>query len=89
MKITGFDKLKEQVPFDELFTSSFMKEHTPFSSIDELFSAGGFSIKSFEDFKAVSESVLNKHIAATTKFNTWQEFANEAGVKYAAKKLGF
>lgn len=105
IKITGLDQLenrlnnmekaakelsaKKEVPLSDLFPSSFMRKYTNFSSLDELFNAGGFKIESQEDFEAIPDSELDKHISATTKFSSWQNMLNEAGVQYAAKKLGF
>ena len=105
IKIKGLDKLEKQlkqmekgakelsrtkrVSFDELFTTSFMRKHTSFSSMDELLKAGGFNVESQADFEAIPEAEFNKHIVATTKFKNWDEMLGEATSQYAAKKLGF
>jgi hypothetical protein len=105
IKIKGLDKLEKQlkqmqkgakelsrtkqVSFSELFTTSFMKKYTSFSSMDELLNAGGFKVESQEDFEAIPDTELDRHIAATTKFKNWKDMLNEATTQYAAKKLGF
>lgn len=104
IKIKGLDKLEKQlkqmekgakelsrtkkVSFGELFTTSFMRKYTSFSSMDELLIAGGFKIESEKDFEAIPEHELDKHIAAVTKFKCWKDMLDEAVSKYAAKKLG-
>ena len=105
IKIKGLDKLEKQlkqmqkgakelsrtkqVSFSELFTTSFMKKYTSFSSMDELLNAGGFKVESQEDFEAIPDTELDRPIAATTKFKNWKDMLNEATTQYAAKKLGF
>lgn len=104
-KITGLDKLEKQlkqlekgakelgktkhVSFGELFPTSFMRKYTSFSSMDELFGAGGFKVESQRDFEAILDAEFDKHIAATTKFTCWEDMLGEATSQYAAKKLGF
>ena len=51
--------------------------------------AGGFKVESQEDFEAIPDTELDRHIAATTKFKNWKDMLNEATTQYAAKKLGF
>ena len=105
VKITGLDKLEKQlkqmekaarelektksVSFGELFTSAFMRKHTPFSSIDELLQSGGFNATSQKDFENIPDNELDKHIAKVTKFKNWDDFVGEAADQYALRKLGF
>lgn len=105
IKITGLDKLEKQlkqmqkaanelshtkqVSFSELFTTSFMRQHTSFSSLDDLLKAGGFNVESQEDFEAILDAEFDRHIAATTKFKNWEEMLSEATSHYVSKKLGF
>lgn len=104
IKIKGLDKLEKQlkqmqkgarelertkqVSFSELFTASFMRKYTSFSTMDELLKAGGFNVESQEDFEAIPDAEFDKHIAATTKFKCWKDMLSEATTQYAAKKLG-
>lgn len=104
-EITGLENLEKQlnqlkkgaeelnntkhVSFEELFPASFMQKYTSFSSIDELLDAGGFKVKSQEDFEAIPDVELDKHIEANTRFKNWEEMLGEATSHYAAKKLGF
>ena len=78
----------KQVSFGELFTSSFMRKYTPFSSLDDFLTAGGFKTESQEDFEAIPDSELDKYIATTTNFNSWDDMLGEATTQYVSKKLG-
>lgn len=105
VKITGLDKLQKQlkkmekgakelekttsVSFGELFTTSFMRKHTKFSSFDDLLSAGGFEVNSSEDFEAIPDDVFDNYISSCTKFSSWKNMLDEATSEYALKKLGF
>jgi len=42
-----------KITFDEIFNTGFMKKHTGFSSIDELFRVGGISVNSADDLNAI------------------------------------
>ena len=104
IKITGLDKLEKQlkqmekgarelertkqVSFSELFTPSFMKKYTPFSSFDELLQSGGFKADSQEEFEAIPDVLFDNHIAAVTRLKNWEEMLGEATEQYALKKLG-
>lgn len=105
MKITGFEELNKQLnqmkqgleelnetkflSFDQLFPSSFMRKYTSFSSIEELFDSGSFKVESIEDLEAIADVDLDRHIAANSRFKTWEDMQNEATTQYMAKKLGF
>lgn len=104
-KITGLDKLQKQlkemersakelsgtkeVPFSDLFTTSFMRRYTPFSTFDELLEAGGFHADTTEEFAAIPDAPFDAHIAATTRFKSWEEMLSTAQEQYITKKLGF
>lgn len=104
MRFDGLDKLsrdlkkmeqnakrlegRHEVSFSELFTASFMRRHTRFSSIDELLEAGGFQGRTQEEFDAIPTSELDAHIAKVTKFRSWDELLSEAVGDYAMKQLG-
>ena len=80
---------KQSVSFDELFTYSFMKDNTNFTSIDELLESGNFIVNSQEDFESLPEDELDVHIANTTKFSTWDEMFSSASESYILENLGF
>lgn len=103
IKISGFDELEREltklsnnttelastssVSFGELFTSEFMKKHTQFNTLDDFFKAGKLDIQSQEDFKAIPDNVLDKHVVLYTNFSSWQEMLDTAGSEYVKHKL--
>ena len=80
---------KQQVSFDKLFTRSFMRKYTRYSSIDALLEAGGFSVKTDKEFDAIPQKELDAHIAKTTDFGSWDEMLGEATEQYVLNQLGF
>jgi hypothetical protein len=104
-KITGLDKLQKklddlqrkaealdgehQVPFSELFNSSFMQQYTKYETFEALIEAGGFKVETPDDFKAIPDNEWDEHIAVTTSFSSWQEMMNQAASEWAKKQLGF
>lgn len=103
-KITGFDdltknlnqmqdKLKQlegtnRVPFGEIFNASFMSRYTRFSSIDEMFEAGGFQVDSEEDFQKIQEAELDAFVKSSTRFSAWKEMQEKASQEWVSMKLG-
>jgi len=76
------------VSFNELFTSSFMKKYTKFSTIDEFFEAAKFVINSQEDFEAIPDEELDAHVKNSTAFSSWEDMLSKATEIYISKKLG-
>lgn len=105
IKISGFDKLQKDlnsiakkaqelegqrnVTFDELFTESFMNKHTSFTNFNDFLVAGGFIVKSAEDFKAIPDDEFDEYIQKSTKFTSWSQMQEEATGEYVARQLGF
>lgn len=101
---SGFDDLEKQlqrmsdgakelsetksIPLDDLFTPSFMRKYSSFSSFDEFLSAGNFNADTQEAFEAIQDELLNKHISLTTSFKSWDDMLEEATDQYICKKLG-
>jgi hypothetical protein len=75
------------VPYFDLFAPEFMAEYTNFKSIDEMFQAGGFKIRSNEDLKKIPEDEWNGFIQKHTQFQEWDEMIKAAWKKYFVKKL--
>ena len=86
----GAKELERQktIPFSDLFTDSFMRKYTNYLTFDELMKAGRFQAKTTEEFQAIPDDSFNTHIAATTKFKTWEDMLGEATSQYVTKKLG-
>lgn len=79
---------EHEVSFEELFTKSFMRKYTDFSTFDEFLEAGNFTVNSQEDFENIPDADLDAHVSKTTKFSSWEDMFDEAGEVYTIKKLG-
>lgn len=78
---------QHSVPLPELLTPSFLSKHTRFLSDDDLFEAGGFKVKSTEDFEAIPSDKLDGFIRSESSFESWQAMLEAAGQEWAVKKL--
>jgi hypothetical protein len=103
MKITGLNELQKQlkqmekaakeldgtheVPFSELFTDSFLRKHTKFSSYEEFENQEIFT--KYQTIEEIPDDEMDQFVAANTNFSNWDDMLGEAGTEYAARKLGF
>jgi len=104
MKIEGLDELTKKldslatkakeldgthsVSISDVLTPAFIVEHTRFSTINELFAAGGFECETQGQFEAIPEGNLDDFIRAESPFESWQDMLGAAGQRWAASKLG-
>ena len=104
VKITGFDNFEKElkriqkeaeklegnhaVSLVELFTDEFMRQHTPYASLEELFTEGHFEVNSKEDIEAIPDKEMDDHVAQTTEFDSWEDMQSAAVKDYTIKKLG-
>jgi len=102
-KLYGFDKVKREldrlgnkakklegtnsVPFEELFTQSFLTKHTKFCSLDDMFGKSGFTVNSQEDFGKIPDEEWNKFISNNSHFHSWEEMVYAAGQEWIKRQL--
>jgi hypothetical protein len=77
-----------EVPFNTLFTQSFMAKHTPYESIDEFLDNSGLDISSNDDFDNIPQEKLDEYVKKVSDFNSWEEMFGAASDEYIFKKLG-
>lgn len=103
MKIKGLDELindleqlesnsrklseTESIPLDDLFSESFMENHTDFNNIHDFFEHGGFIASNQEEFDSIDTEELDKYVSSSTKFESFQEMLNEAAHPYIEDAL--
>jgi hypothetical protein len=80
---------KDQIPFDELFTNSFISRCSEYSSVEELFSASGFKIDTQEDFEVIPDKEWDEFIRKNTIYANWDEMLQAAGADWVSRKMGF
>lgn len=83
------DKMAGQnnVSFDEMFSESFMRQHTTSKSISEFLKE--VNITDAASFETCADEDLENLVKIKTDFNSWEEMQTEAAKAYTIKKLGF
>jgi hypothetical protein len=76
-----------EVPVGQLFTSEFMLLHTDFDSLEAMFAAGGFAVRSQADFEALPLESWNAFVAERTRFKDWEEMQQTAASEYMRRQL--
>lgn len=79
---------ENEVPFNELFSQSFMLQHTnnSYSSFDGFLKASGFADIAFEK---IPNDEWDKWVANASNFGSWDEMKKSASQAWITKKLGF
>ncbi|RQO35986.1 hypothetical protein DBR37_06460 [Herminiimonas sp. KBW02] len=104
MKQNGFDELQKkltkladnakkldganQVPLKDLLSDAFIKRHSAFSDVDELFKTSGFAVESQEDFAAIPDTEWDQFIEKSTSFSSWNDMLGAAIKEWTKKQLG-
>jgi len=78
--INKINKLQgnSEIRFKDLFTRGFMKKHTDFISINQMFKESEFEIHNGEEFDNIPEKDLNEFVAKNTDFSNWDEMTERA-----------
>lgn len=103
MKMSGFNEFHKQlkqmekaakeldgtheVPFSELFTDSFLRKHTTFSSFEEFENQKIFT--KYQTIEEIPDDEMDMFVAANTNFSNWDEMLDEASTEFVARKFGF
>lgn len=91
IELKGYYKLPgdiepQLVDFDVVFDTSFMRKFTRYKSFEKFLSGGNFNITCQQDFEALPEATMDKHVMKNTKFSNWQEMLDFATDKYVLRK---
>jgi hypothetical protein len=81
--------MSDNIDLVKIMNNDFMKKHTSFRTVEELFEKSEFKIETQEDFENLSEDKVDIFIKENTKFNSWEEILNEASCEYISKQLKF
>lgn len=73
------ENLSGNVPLDELLNSSFMRKYTQFQNAQEFVDSSSFD---FSNIESIDSNDLDKFVSAHSKFSSWQEMLNQAGVEW-------
>lgn len=79
---------QHSIPMADLLTPTFISKCSRYNSVEELFNASGFSVKTQEDFSAIPNDEWDEFIGKNTTYGNWQEMLSAAGAEWARKELG-
>lgn len=79
---------EQEVPIEELLTSSFMRRRTNFSSFEEMLEASQWDVETQEDFEAIPDDEWDRFVAEHSRFPNWEEMLGAAAQAWAARQLG-
>nr|MDH3154348.1 hypothetical protein [Bacillus licheniformis] len=68
----------QELQLNELFTDSFMKKNTKFSSLDEMLDKSPFTIETQQDFESIPDDLWDDFVRENSKFFNWEEMQQEA-----------
>jgi hypothetical protein len=78
----------EEVPLEELFSESFVRDHTEFQSLDELVVASPADADSAAELGKVPGGAWDEFVAETTDFDDEGELVFTAMDRWVADQLG-
>jgi hypothetical protein len=73
----------------ELVTPAFISDCSRFDSLEDMFEAGGFQIKSPDDLTAIPHDERDEFIRKFTTYQTWQQLLDDAVKQWTLTQLGF
>lgn len=79
----------QNIPLSELLSDSFMREHTNFSSLYEMFKQFGYSELSQQEFDEIPEKEMDSKVSKSTCFESWSAMMEKAVEIYISNRLGF
>jgi len=80
-------RISGKVKLVELFTPSFMRDHTTLADVRAFLDNSGFKIVTKADMRAIPDDMWNKYIASVSDFSTWREMFCTATAEYLKGKL--
>lgn len=103
IKVTGLDKLQREladiqrraksldgehsVPLTELLPPSFMRQNTPYPTLESLLESSGLRFENEADFEQLKTPAWDTFIAQHTKFASWQDLLNAGAADYARRQI--
>lgn len=72
----------DHISFKELFTDSFMSQHTRFQSFGEFLENGNFQVETHEDIQKIPDEFFDSHVERKTDFPNWKTMLETATKEY-------
>lgn len=78
---------KNNIRMSKLFSPSFMKRYTIFSSIEDFFEESNWNVESRKDVEEIPEKEMDKFVEENTKFKSWDHMLSIATEEWIKKEL--
>ena len=79
---------ENEVPLNELFNPSFMREYTDFESLEESFEESSWTVETEEDLDEIPDGPFNEYVNEHTMFSNHDEMMSKAVDEWTADQLG-
>ena len=77
-----------EVSLTDLLPPSFMRRHSRFADIEELFDASPWTVTTADDFAAIPDEQWDQFIDEHTSFRDWERMQEAGAQQWVAKELG-
>jgi len=77
-----------EVPIDELLTPEFLQTYSVYPNVNTMFASSGFLIENAADFARIPAKDWDEFIRSKSRFASWAEMTQAAGLFWAQRKIG-
>lgn len=77
-----------EVSLTEMFPPPFVRHHSRFTNVEELFEASPWTVTTVEDFAAIPDNEWDEFIAEHTSFDDWATMKGVAAEEWVAREMG-
>ena len=74
-----------EVPFEDLFTDSFMQEHSKFKTVDDFQQA--LNLPEINSLEILAADDADNIVNQNTDFDDWDAMKNTAGQEYVSRQI--
>lgn len=78
---------RRSIDLYKLLSNRFLRRHTKFSSLDQLFDESPLDVKTQKDLDTLNEQELDEFIRKSTKFRSWEDILDNALGEWAEAEL--
>ncbi len=83
-RLEKLSEIGDSVPLVQVLSPDFVRQHTKFSTFEEMCEAVG--ITTAEEFTAFSDEEWERHVRANTSFASWEEMQQAGGQQWFERK---
>lgn len=72
---------------DKIFNESFMTTHTKHNDFGSFLDAGGFKVRTQEEFDSIDRDKLDQYVSLNTSFDSFEDMLSNAAGPFFEKEL--